>query len=177
MSLSNLDKNHLEKLLIMINKENANKIDTVKNNYMHFGKIKLICEQIYNLKEKGMKILKKNNNCLELDINNNSNDLLKKVFIKKGSYDYLKLKIIWEEIIELRDKANLIVKEAVVQEELQKLKCGFKLVSGTHYYLYEKKSKKYFSLIAPDEWSRNDESRVFLNKYLYDYDKSFVLIE
>ena len=120
MALSNIDKKHLESLILSLNDKNLNTIDSVKSNHVNYGKLKMLAKQMYALKQEALEI----------------------------------------------------VNDSVLQKELQNLKPSFKLSSGNYYYLYKNKSKKYFSLIGPTEWNTND---IFLGKYLYDYDKQFLL--
>ena len=91
--------------------------------------------------------------------------------IKKNHTCYGKLKLIAKQIKALRNEALEIIDESNVQYELQSLNPSFKLVSGNYYYLYKNDSKKYFSLISPQQWNNKDE---YLGKYFYDLDKNFV---
>ena len=99
---------------------------------------------------------------------NNLNELEK---IKRNHVSYGKLKLIAKQILSLKNEALEIIEESNIQDDLQSIGTNFKVVSGNYYYLYKKNDKKYFSLIAPDQWNNND---VYLGKYLYDYDKNFV---
>ena len=121
MALSNIDKKHLESLILALNDTNLNKIDSVKSNHVNYAKLKFIAKQMYSLKQEAIEI----------------------------------------------------VNDSVFQKELHDLKTPFKLTSGNYYYLYENKSKKFFSLISPAEWNNNIH---FLGKYFYDYDKQFILV-
>ena len=105
---------------------------------------------------------------LSLQENQNTIDI-----IKADHCNYAKLKEISEQIAYLQNKAKSIIEDSIFQNELQQIEKRFKLVSGNHYYLYEKNNKKYFSIISPDEWNRNDS--LFCGKYFYDYDKQFKL--
>lgn len=135
MSLSKIDKNHMNSLLATLNNKDLNVIECIKNNHAHYAKLKQIDKQIEHLKK----------------------------------------------------EAYSVIRDAETQNELHSIGKTFKLVSGNYYYLYSKentnintntntdeKIKKYFSLISPLEWSNKD---TFVGKYLYDYDKQFILQE
>jgi len=119
MALSNIDKKHLESLILSLNDKNLNTIESVKSNHVNYAKLKMLAKQMHALKQEALEI----------------------------------------------------VNDSVLQKELHDLTTPFKLTSGNYYYLYENKSKKYFSLIGPTEWNNND---IFLGKYYYDYDKQFI---
>lgn len=93
--------------------------------------------------------------------------------VKRNHSDYAQLKLISKQIEMLKSEAYSIINNSKTQNELSNIDIGFKLVSGQYYYLYEKNKKKYFSLISPHEWKTKNK---FLNKYYYDYDKHFVVI-
>ena len=134
MSLSNIDRNHMNSLLATLNNEDLNIVECIKNNHAHYARLKQIDKQIENLKK----------------------------------------------------EAYSVIQDAEIQNELHSIGKSFRLVSGNLYYLYIKKSestyvnsdtqteKKYFSLISPSEWNNKDK---FIGKYLYDYDKQFILQE
>jgi hypothetical protein len=135
MSLSKIDKNHMNSLLATLNNKDLNVIECIKNNHAHYAKLKQIDKQIEHLKK----------------------------------------------------EAYSVIRDAETQNELHSIGKTFKLVSGNYYFLYSKentnintdtntdeKIKKYFSLISPLEWSNKD---TFVGKYLYDYDKQFILQE
>ena len=126
MSLSRIDKNHMNSLLETLNNKDLNIIECVKNNHAHYAKLKHIDKQIEHLKK----------------------------------------------------EAYSIIRDAEVQNELHAICKTFRLVSGTYYYLYckqnEECNKKYFSMISPSEWNNKD---TYLGKYLYDYDKQFIIQE
>jgi len=95
--------------------------------------------------------------------------------IKKNHVCYGQLKLIAKQMMALKNEALEIIEESNIQDDLQSIKPNFKIVSGTHYYLYENKNtkKKYFSLISPSQWHIKDK---YLGEYLYDYDKIFVKV-
>lgn len=119
MALSNISKDHLNNLLVSINGIDVNTINSIKSNYMQFGQLKLIAEQM----------------------------------------EMLKL------------QAKKIINDSYLQDELHSINTPFKLVNGNTYYLYQNSTKKYFSLLSPQEWNNKDD---FLGSYLYDYDNQFI---
>lgn len=92
--------------------------------------------------------------------------------VKKNHVCYGQLKLIAKQMLALKNEALEIIEESNIQDQLQSINPPFKIVSGNHYYLYEKNDgQKYFSMISPEQWSNKDK---FWGKYLYDYDKRFV---
>ena len=128
MSLSNIDRNHMNSLLATLNNEDLNIVECIKNNHAHYARLKQIDKQIENLKK----------------------------------------------------EAYSVIQDAEIQNELHSIGKSFRLVSGNYYYLYSKHdtnnktNKKYFSLISPSEWNNKD---IYEGRYLYDYDKQFILQE
>ena len=106
---------------------------------------------------------------LFLSLNNNNVNTIDA--IKSDHVNYARLEQIAAQINLLKNEAQQIIKNAEYQKGLQLIKKEFKLVSGTNYYLYKNKDKKYFSLISPEEWSSNKDT--YIGKYYYDYDKQF----
>lgn len=93
--------------------------------------------------------------------------------IKSNHSQYARLKQIAKQIQYLKNEALNIINESSIQNELHKIKKNFRLVSGNHYYLYQKDNlEKYFSLISPKEWDNKD---IYIGKYFYDFDKQFIL--
>lgn len=122
MSITNINKEHLNNLLISLNKDN-NEIEAIKSNHANYARLKQIASQIRLL----------------------------------------------------QNEANNIINNSIYQDSLHKIKKSFNLISGNYYYLYEKdNNEKYFSLISPEEYGKTLKHN-FLGKYLYDYDKQFVL--
>jgi len=127
MALSNLNKTHLDDLLLSLNdniNESNNQLELVKSNHSQYSQLKLIAKQ------------------MEM----------------------------------LRNEARNIINSSNLQNELHNIKKTCKLVSGNYYYLYEKDTKKYFSIISPAEWisSNVNFSDSFLGKFYYDFDKQFI---
>ena len=58
MALSNLNKENVENLMIMLHgNKNENKLNVIKNNYMQFGKLKMLAQQIEFLKAQAHEII------------------------------------------------------------------------------------------------------------------------
>tara|TARA_A100001035_G_scaffold109480_1_gene85767 strand:- start:389 stop:796 length:408 start_codon:yes stop_codon:yes gene_type:complete len=60
MSLSNLDKTHLDELLLSLNSSNntqLNRLEAVKANHAEYAQLKLIAKQINNLRQEALKII------------------------------------------------------------------------------------------------------------------------
>ena len=126
MSLSNIDKKHVENLFESIEKkqiDNKNIIQKVQNNHVQYAKLKLIAEQMNDLKK----------------------------------------------------KAQEIIDEALYNEKLHDVKCNFEKKSGQTYHLYKnKKDELLFSIIGPQEWFSCPYT--FVNSYFYDFDKNFIQV-
>ena len=57
MSLSNIDKNHMNELFISLNDSSVN-LEIIKSNYANYAKLKLINKQINSLKKEALDIIK-----------------------------------------------------------------------------------------------------------------------
>ena len=59
MSLSNIDKNHANHLIMAINKQNLdhNALEIIRTNYMQYGKLKQIAKQMEQLKKEAEEII------------------------------------------------------------------------------------------------------------------------
>jgi hypothetical protein len=59
MSLSKIDKEHANELLLAINQHNVNHnaLEVVRTNYMQYGKLKQIAKQMQRLQEEAQEIL------------------------------------------------------------------------------------------------------------------------
>ena len=59
MSLSKIDKEHANQLILSINNQNIdhNALEIVKNNYMQFGKLKQIAKQMEQLEREAEEVL------------------------------------------------------------------------------------------------------------------------
>ena len=59
MSLSNIDNNHANHLIMAINKKNLdhNALEIIRTNYMQYGKLKQIAKQMEKLKKEAEEII------------------------------------------------------------------------------------------------------------------------
>ena len=84
MSLSTIDKNHMNDLLLSLNNSNNNFLELVKSNHVNYGKLQYISEQINRLKIDAVNII---NNTID------QNEFHKiKINLTNGNYYYLYLK-------------------------------------------------------------------------------------
>lgn len=58
MSLSKIDKNHMEGLLTALNNNHNNLLESIKNNHVHYSRLKQIDKQIKQLKIEALDIIK-----------------------------------------------------------------------------------------------------------------------
>ena len=60
MSLSKIDKDHANELLLAINQHNVNhnSLEVIKTNYMQYGKLKQIAKEMERLKKEAEEIIK-----------------------------------------------------------------------------------------------------------------------
>lgn len=101
------------------------------------------------------------------DYSNNENILAN---IRNDYSNYGKLELIAKQISFLQNEALNIYNNHKLNSELNNIKCNFKKVPGTYYYLYEKNNIKFLSLISNEEWCSYDK---FICKVYYDFDYNF----
>ena len=101
-----------------------------------------------------------------LAINNES----KLDIVKRHHSSFGQLKLIAEQMLILKEKADKIINDSCINDNLQKINMTIKKVPGTIYYHYLVNKKEILSIIAPEEWSTWEE---YFGKYLYDYDCIF----
>ena len=58
MSLSKIDKTHMEWLLLTLNNNHNNLLESIKNNHVHYSRLKHIDKQIKQLKIEALEIIK-----------------------------------------------------------------------------------------------------------------------
>lgn len=104
------------------------------------------------------------------DYSNNQNALAN---IRNDYSNYGKLELIAKQISFLQNEAVNIYNNHQINSEINSIKCNFKKVPGTFYYLYEKNNTKFLSLISNEEWSSYDK---FISKVYYDFDCNFKAI-
>ena len=90
--------------------------------------------------------------------------------LKRQNSSYAQLKLIAEQMLVLKEKADQIISNSCLNDNLQKINMTIKKVPGTIYYHYLVNKKEILSIIAPEEWSAWEE---YYGKYLYDYDCIF----
>ena len=91
--------------------------------------------------------------------------------IRSNYATYSKLEMIAKQIDFLKNEALNILSNHDLNDNLKEVKCNFRKVPGTYYYVYLNEQKqKLLSLISPYEWSN---SYNFIEKVYYDYDYNF----
>ena len=94
--------------------------------------------------------------------------------VQKNSNNYAKIKVLFKQMENIKKEIEEIIQESIETDDLNKIKCNFKKVPGSYYYLYQKPdSTLFFSILSPNEW---DTKKIFISKYLYDYDLSLIKI-
>lgn len=106
-----------------------------------------------------------------INIDNNNENIL--TTVKNDYSTYGKLELIAKQISFLQSEAINIYNNYTLSSEINKIKCNFKKVPGTYYYLYEKNNSKFLSLISNEEWNSYDK---FICKVFYDFDCNFKAI-
>ena len=107
-----------------------------------------------------------------VEVENGNHNIIEKV--KQNSAAYSQLKLILKQANMLKQEAQQIIDEALLNENLHNVDCRFKKISGKTYHLYQKENgHKYFSMLSPNEWNTKDS---FINSYYYDYDKTFNIV-
>lgn len=95
--------------------------------------------------------------------------------IQRNSNNYGKLKVLLKQMKNIQDEIQTLCLESIENDYLEDVDCNFKKIPGKTYYLYmNPEGHKFFSLIAPNEWSTKNR---FLNSYFYDYDLTFQLVK
>ena len=107
----------------------------------------------------------------------NLNELNKDKIVKsvqKNSNNYAKIKVLFKQMENIKKEIEQIINESLETDDLNNIKCNFKKVPGSYYYLYQKPDGQlFFSILSPNEWNTNN---IFINKYFYDYDLSLIKI-
>jgi len=93
--------------------------------------------------------------------------------IQKNSNNYSKLKVLFNQLENIKNEINNIVNESLETDSLQSVKCNFKKNPGNTYYLYSSNTtgEPFFSMLSPKDWSNT--KNIFINAYFYDYDFTF----
>tara|TARA_Y100000591_G_C21330853_1_gene450114 strand:- start:40 stop:420 length:381 start_codon:yes stop_codon:yes gene_type:complete len=93
--------------------------------------------------------------------------------IQSSHVHYAQLKIIAEQMNELKIKAQNIINDGVLNNNLHEVKCNCEKISGNTYHLYIKNDTDYyFSILSPEEWVNPPHK--YVKSYYFDYDKTFV---
>ena len=88
-----------------------------------------------------------------------------------------KLEVIAEQIRALQDKARVLMEKARRDAELHRVRCNLEKRVGAVYHLYrEPDGARWFSLMAPDEWSARGE-RAYEGSYRLEADMSFSRVD
>tara|TARA_B100000424_G_C22889216_1_gene473031 strand:- start:490 stop:876 length:387 start_codon:yes stop_codon:yes gene_type:complete len=107
--------------------------------------------------------------------NNESKEYNDLTNIRSNYATYSKLEMIAKQIDFLKNEALNILSNHDLNSDLSVLKCNFRKVPGTYYYVYEnEKNEKNLSLISPDEWSNYYK---FVTKVYYDFDYQFYKVD
>lgn len=91
-----------------------------------------------------------------------------------------KLRILAQQIEQLRKKAQEILAETKRDQQLHRVRCGFKKRPGGIYYLYSRKDNSLlFSIISPDEWNRSLTAAglTFKGSYRLEGDRSWTPLD
>ena len=84
-----------------------------------------------------------------------------------------KLRLLAEQMKQLREKARRILAETREFQELHRAQCSFTKRAGNAYHLYRKPDGTLtFSLIGPDEWGATIQFE-FVGTYLLKADKTW----
>lgn len=84
-----------------------------------------------------------------------------------------KLRLLAEQMQELRETARLILSETREYQRLHRAQCGFRKKSGNSYHLYKKDDETLlFSLIEPSEWGAQPPYE-FVGTYRLEPDKTW----
>ncbi|CAJ0606510.1 unnamed protein product [Cylicocyclus nassatus] len=85
-----------------------------------------------------------------------------------------RLRGIAEQMEQLQKAAVKILEEAKRDEELHSVPCNVQKHPGRVYHLYRRSDgSKYFSLLSPEEWSRDDKTKEYVASYRMEMDRSF----
>jgi len=107
--------------------------------------------------------------------NNESKEYNDLTNIRSNYATYSKLEMIAKQIDFLKNEALNILSNHDLNSDLKEIKCNFRKVPGTYYYVYEnEKNEKNLSLIAPQEWNNYYK---FIAKIYYDFDYQFYKVD
>lgn len=89
-----------------------------------------------------------------------------------------KLTVIAEQIRSLQEKARALLARAHRDAELHRARCNFEKKPGGVYHLYRRANgERWFSLLAPEEWSRPPAHQTFEGTYRLEADMGFTRLD
>lgn len=89
-----------------------------------------------------------------------------------------KLTVIAEQIRHLQDKARGLLERARRDAELHRARCNFEKKPGGVYHLYRRATgERWFSLLAPEEWSSPPANQTFEGTYRLGSDMGFTRLD
>ena len=148
MSLSNIDKTHLEELCLSLNQytnSSHNQLEILKSNHVQYARLKQIARDMQRLRNEAMEAINDANFQAELHA-------MKYTFKLTSGNTYY----VYEKHNSETNQNNQKNQKNQTNQNNQN-------------------NQKYLSLISPKEWSSNTDT--FIGKYFYDYDKQFVKVE
>ena len=103
--------------------------------------------------------------------NNESKEYNALTNIRSNYATYSRLEMIAKQMDFLKNEALNILSNHDLNDNLKEVKCNFRKVPGTYYYVYlNEHNQKLLSLVSPNEWCN---SYKFIEKVYYDYDYNF----
>ncbi|VDL71378.1 unnamed protein product, partial [Nippostrongylus brasiliensis] len=85
-----------------------------------------------------------------------------------------RLRSIAEQMDQLKKAAVRVLEEAKRDEELHNVACNMQKQPGRIYHLYQRKDGyRYFSLLCPDEWGKEEKRNEYVASYRLEPDRSW----
>ncbi|KAK5973205.1 hypothetical protein GCK32_008331 [Trichostrongylus colubriformis] len=85
-----------------------------------------------------------------------------------------RLRNIAEQMEQLKKAALRVLEEAKRDEELHSVACNMQKQAGRVYHLYERQDGyRYFSLLCPDEWGKEEKRKEYVASYRLEPDRSW----
>ncbi|XGW10782.1 hypothetical protein V3C99_012353, partial [Haemonchus contortus] len=85
-----------------------------------------------------------------------------------------RLRNIAEQMEQLQKAALKVLEEAKRDEELHSVACNMQKQPGRIYHLYQRKDGyRYFSLLCPDEWGKEEKRKEYVASYRLEPDRSW----
>ena len=159
MALSNISKEHSNKLLCSINSKELqtySNVQKIRTNNVAYAKLKMLAKQINALQQEAQNVISET---LKIQDLNNIKYSFKKY---PGTTYYLYQKNIDYDIKDNIDDYNNDYNDDNNDNNIEDNKNY--LDSFT-----DKDDNKYFSLLSPNEWDYSKENK-FIGQYYYDYD-------